>query len=83
MKRFCICSLRSHLNVSTFSPLTRGYSEGLDAFRFFFKQFIIKSKAYTVNYRIISRQKNGGYERLERSAGKCVQTPLNSSIGRW
>ena len=29
MKRFCICSLRSHLNVLTFSPLTGGYSEGL------------------------------------------------------
>ena len=24
MKRFCICSLRSHLNVLTFSPLTGG-----------------------------------------------------------
>ena len=29
MKRFCICSLRSHLNVLTFSPLTGGCSEGL------------------------------------------------------
>ena len=27
---FCICSLWSHLNVLTFSPLTRGSSEGLD-----------------------------------------------------
>ena len=36
---FCLCSLRSHflLNVLTFSPLTGGYSEGLDAFSFFFK----------------------------------------------
>ena len=35
MKRFfCICSLRSYLNVLTVSPLTGGYSEGLDAFRF-------------------------------------------------
>ena len=24
MKRFCICSLRSHLNVLTFFPLTGG-----------------------------------------------------------
>ena len=32
MKRFCLCSLRSHLNVLTFSPLTGGCSEGLDAF---------------------------------------------------
>ena len=28
MKRFCICSLRSHLNVLTFFPLTGGCSEG-------------------------------------------------------
>ena len=38
MKRFCICSLRSHLNVLTCFPLTRGCSEGLGAFGFFFKQ---------------------------------------------
>ena len=38
MKRFCICSLRSHLNVLTFFPLTGGCSEGLGAFIFFFKQ---------------------------------------------
>ena len=37
MKRFCICSLSSHLNVLTFFPLTGGCSEGLDAFIFFFK----------------------------------------------
>ena len=29
IKRFCICSLRPHLNVLTFSPLTGGCSEGL------------------------------------------------------
>ena len=28
-----------HLNVLTFSPLTGGCSEGLDAFRFFFKYY--------------------------------------------
>ena len=44
MKRFCICSLRSHLNVLTFSPLTGGCSEGLGAFRFFFKHVCV----YTV-----------------------------------
>ena len=38
MKRFCICSLRSHLNALTFFPLTGGCSEGLEAFGFFFKQ---------------------------------------------
>ena len=33
MKRFCICSLRSHLNVLTFPPpVTGGCSEGLGAF---------------------------------------------------
>ena len=37
MDMFCICSLRSHLNVLTFSPLTGECSEELDAFRFFFK----------------------------------------------
>ena len=31
-KKFCICSLRSHLNVLTFFPLTGGCSEGLGAF---------------------------------------------------
>ena len=41
IKRFCICSLRSHPNVLTFSPLAGGCSEGLDAFRFFFKQTIL------------------------------------------
>ena len=35
MRSFFICSLWSHLNVLTFSPLTGGCSEGLDAFRFF------------------------------------------------
>ena len=29
MKRFCFCSLRSHLNVLTFPPLTGGCSESL------------------------------------------------------
>ena len=38
MKRFCICSLLSHLNVVTFFPLTGGCSEGLDALRFSLKQ---------------------------------------------
>ena len=38
MKRFCICSLWSHLNVLTFSLLTVGCSEGLGAFRFSLKQ---------------------------------------------
>ena len=38
MKRLCICSLRSHLNVFTFLPLTGGCSEGLGAFIFLFKQ---------------------------------------------
>ena len=40
MKRFCLRSLSSHLNVLTFSPLTGGCSEGLDAFNFFFKQLV-------------------------------------------
>ena len=38
MKRFCICSLRSHLNALTFFPLTGGCSEGLEALGIFFKQ---------------------------------------------
>ena len=38
MKRFCICSLRSHVNVLTCFPLTGGCSEGLGAFIFFFEQ---------------------------------------------
>ena len=38
MKRFCICSLLSHLNVLTFFPLTGGCSEGLGAFSYFFKK---------------------------------------------
>ena len=37
MKRFCICSLWSHLNVLTVFPLTGGCSESLGAFLFFFK----------------------------------------------
>ena len=37
IKRFGLCSLCSHLNVLTFFPLTGGCSEGLHAFRFFFK----------------------------------------------
>ena len=38
MKRFCICSLRSHLNALAFFPLTGGCSEGQEAFGFFLKQ---------------------------------------------
>ena len=38
MKRFCFRSRWPHLNVLTFSPLSGGCSEGLDAFRCFFKQ---------------------------------------------
>ena len=38
IKRFCICSLRSHLNALAFFPLAGGCSEGLEAFGFFFKQ---------------------------------------------
>ena len=37
MKKFCVCSLWSALNVLTCFPLTGGCSESLDAFRFFFK----------------------------------------------
>ena len=37
LKRFCICRIRSCLNVLTSSPLTGGCSEGLNAFIFFFK----------------------------------------------
>ena len=40
----CICSLWSHLNVLTVLPMTGGCSEGLDAFKCFFKQ----NNAYTV-----------------------------------
>ena len=36
-KRFCICSYDPTLNVLTFLLLTGGCSEGLGAFRFFFK----------------------------------------------
>ena len=40
MKRFCIFSYYwSHLNVLTFFPLTGGCSEGLGAFRFYFKRY--------------------------------------------
>ena len=38
IKRFCLCSLRSNLNVLAFSPLTGECSEGLDAFIIFFKR---------------------------------------------
>ena len=63
MKRFCRCSLRSHLNVLTFPPLTGECSEGLDAFRFFFKQqdissvfpFIAHHHHHLLYYTIISR----------------------------
>ena len=51
MIRFCICSLWSHLNVLTFSPLTGGCSEGLDAFRFFFKyNWLVQEKYHTYIY---------------------------------
>ena len=39
IKRFCICSLYSHLNVSIFFPLTGGCSECLDAIIFFIKNY--------------------------------------------
>ena len=37
-RRGFVFAAYSHLNVLTFSSLTGGCSEGLDAFRFFFKQ---------------------------------------------
>ena len=43
MKRFCLCSLWSHLNVLAFFPLTGGCSEGLNAFRFFFQHAVNSS----------------------------------------
>ena len=47
MKRFCLCSLRSHFNVLTFPPpLSGGCSEALDAFSCFFK----KTGGTTVDY---------------------------------
>ena len=39
VKRFRICSLSSYLNVLPLFPPTGGCSEGLDAFRFFFKDY--------------------------------------------
>ena len=46
MKRFCICSPCSHLNVLTFSPLIGGCSKGLDVFRFFLNNnhVVVKSR---------------------------------------
>ena len=40
MKRFCLAAYdpTAHLNFLTFSPLTGGCSEGLDAFIFFLKK---------------------------------------------
>ena len=39
--RFCLCSLCAHLeNVLTIFPLSGGCSEGLDAFRIFFKNHV-------------------------------------------
>ena len=53
MKRFCIfCSLRSHVNVLTFFPLTGGCSEGLGAFIFFFKQLLYVTKLSNICFHI-------------------------------
>ena len=35
MKKFCLCSLCSHLNILTFLPPSGGCSKGLDAFKIF------------------------------------------------
>ena len=40
MKRSCLGSLLSHLNVLTFFPLTGECSEGLDSFRFSFERSV-------------------------------------------
>ena len=45
MKKFCICSLWSHINILTFFPLTGGCSVGLHAFNFFFKHAKTTSKS--------------------------------------
>ena len=57
MKRFCIFSYCSHLNVLTFFPLTGGCSEGLGAFRFFFKYGVNEHKE---RYYIIIRLVKSG-----------------------
>ena len=49
MKRLCICSLCFHLIVLTFSPLTGGCSEGLDAFRFFFNVPLLLMYVYVLS----------------------------------
>ena len=53
MKRFCICSLWSHvINVLIFFPLTGGCSEGLGAFRIF-----VKPK-FVLSFNFLSLKKN-------------------------
>ena len=62
MKRFCICSLWSHLTKCfNIFPLDWGIcSEGLDAFRFFFQQPFITGlstiKIYGTTYRSVFLQ---------------------------
>ena len=53
MKRFCICSLWSHLNILTFSPLTGGCSEGLDALVQIFLQGQKKTKNLLITKNIV------------------------------
>ena len=69
IKRFCICSLWSHLNVLTFLPLTGGCSEGLGAFGFFFKQQNSpKKEAFSSKVGIVPSSSSEG----SRKTKKCV-----------
>ena len=65
---FCLCSVRSHLNVLRFPPPTRGCSEGLGAFRFFLKQ-------HTVWY--LKKNQNASLKTL--SGQTCFKKNLKAS----
>ena len=70
MKRFCICSLWSRLNVLTFSPLTGGCSEGLGAFWFFFKNKNDKKKGTITKYTCQKKIEEHSIERVWYSASR-------------
>ena len=89
MKRFCICSLWSHLNVLIFSPLTGGCSEGLGAFRFLFKQIFACVCVSGINDTYQTRRPTASLHFWEnlRADGKCsricVRYTSHCPPSRW
>ena len=78
MKRFRVCSLRSHLNFLTFPPLTGGCSEGLQWMRSDFSQGWFSETVNENNLKLSMTKKLPGRLFIEKSErAYFVDYPVN------